>query len=155
MTQPAPGEDCVNAPALGGPLPIVATGTTTGHVNDVNMTGWTAPACWQLDTWTVSDANGPDVFWQWTVPTTGLYKFSTCATTWDNSLLIFNYTCPTLPVATDFICGNDDGGTTRCSAHSTSAVVDSLSLTGGQHILIDCDGYNTNMGDFTLTITRY
>jgi len=155
VINPDGAENCATVGELGGPLPISITDTTTGHTDDFNMTTWTQPTCWQQDTWTVNDASGEDVCWGWIVPATGTYTFSTCAAaSYDNSILLFNFTCPTAPTQGDFICGNDDAGTTTCSAHSTAAVILNVSLTQGQHILIDCDGYSTNDGTFTLVISQ-
>ena len=149
VVQPEAGEDCVDATLLGGPLPIRATGITTGHVRNYPVTPFTAnPTCWGEGT-AASGFNGPDVCWKWIVPVTGTYTFALCngATAWDTCLLLLNDTgCPT---PTDVICADDD----HCPA-DTRSMLSSVSLTAGQHVLVVVGGYGTtSMGAFQLDIT--
>jgi hypothetical protein len=157
--QATPGEDWNSATMLRGPLPIVAQGSTLGHLDDID---WyvpfpnpsPTPECWQVDFVGTTNAQGPDVMWQWVVPFDGNYQFSMCPATWDAALILFNYTTPAMPTVDDVVCGNDDGGPARCALQPMAPVLDNLPLVEGQHILIDVDGFGpTDAGDFTLTIT--
>ncbi len=157
--QPAPGEFCLDATLLEGPLPIIAMGSTTNHVNNLD---WyvefpnpaPTPDCWQVDFVGTSNLQGPDVWWQWVVPATGLYNFNTCPTLWNDCIVLFDYTCPTPPTVDNVICGNDDGGPGRCQMNPASASLQQIPLVAGQHILIDVDGFApADSGNFTLTIS--
>jgi hypothetical protein len=149
----------VEARSLRGPVPIVVTGTTSGHQDDIDW--WVAfpnptptPECWR-DWIGTSNLQGADVFWNWNVPATGTYTFSTCPTAWDISLVIFNSTGVDSPTVHDVICGGEDGGPERCAFNPFAAVVDTLSLVQGQRILIDVDGFGpADSGAFILSITQ-
>jgi hypothetical protein len=156
VVQPAAADSCNGVGELRGALPISVDGSTLGTVDNFSVRDVsTMPACWSGTYYSSSStAAGPDVCYGWTVPATGTYTISTCGanTTYDTSLLLYNFTCPAAPVnATDLICGADD----VCTSYR--AEIQAVSLTAGQHVLIVVDTYNSGSGvggAYNLTITQ-
>jgi hypothetical protein len=156
VVQPAGTDSCNGVGELRGALPISVDGSTLGMTDNFSVRDVaTVPTCWSGTYYSATaTAAGPDVCFGWTVPATGTYTISTCGanTTYDTSLLLYTFTCPTPPVnATDLICGADD----VCTSYR--AEIQSVALTAGQHVLIVVDTYSSSGGGtggaFNLTIT--
>jgi hypothetical protein len=141
------GDNCATAVDLGNTEPVSDVGTTVGYLNDIASFA-AAPACWQ-GTWYEGSNGGPDVFLTWTAPYDSIYTISGCGSTYDQTILIYNNTCPTMPTDADFICGNEDAA---CS-YSLASEVAAIPLTMGQQILIVVGGYSGASGPYTLTIS--
>jgi hypothetical protein len=87
------------------------------------------------------------VFFTWTAPYDSTYLFSGCGSGYDQVLMIFNNTCPTLPTDADLLGGNDDSPT--CAPYSEVT----LTLSAGQQVLIVVDAYGGNSGTYALNIS--
>lgn len=139
------GDNCSDYIELTGDLPIVDNGTTSGYTNDYGPYP-SEPECWQGDYWAGS-SGAPDVVYKFTAPVTANYKFSLCdGTNYDSGLELYFFTCPDEPTMDDYICGNDDA----CDLQSE---LSNIPLEMGDEILVVVDGYSTNTGSYTLTIT--
>jgi hypothetical protein len=113
---------------LGSALgPSVLRGTTVGAGNDL-------PSCTGIDSEEVALA--------WTAPSSGLFRISTCSSSYNTTLLIAA-SCGALPAGT---CANDVG---NCLPHE---IVD-LSFSAGERVVIVIDG-NNSRGPFVLDITQ-
>jgi Concanavalin A-like lectin/glucanases superfamily len=110
--------------ALGTP---VATSSTAGFSNDYT------PTC-------IGNSAAPDASYTWTAPSTGTYTFTTAGSAFDTVLDVrANNGGASLG------CNDDSGGTLQSSV--------SLSLAGGQTVLIVIDGYGSGQGLYRLNIT--
>ncbi len=90
-------------------------------------------------------ANNQDIFWQWTVPTSGDYQFDTDTSSYDTKLSIHNgIGCAATCVAYD-----DDGGAGLQSS------IQLLGLVAGDTYLIQTGGYAANAGPGVLNISTY
>jgi len=141
--------DCDDYVDLSGlPLPITQAGTTAGASNDYGPFP-SRPACWQLY-WGSASAQARDKTYKWTVPADGRYTISLLGSSYDTSLLLYDFTCPAEPhYPEDFICGNDDAG------ELPQSELYCLSLSAGQQLLIVVDGYGSSSGPFQLRISEY
>jgi len=140
--------DCSDYTDLTGQsLPITVTGTTVGAANNYGPFS-SRPDCWN-GYWYGPSGAAPDVTYKWTVPADGRYTVSLCGSSYDCTLMLYDFTCPIEPsYPDDFICGNDD----YCNFQSD--------LTGywysqGQEILIVVDGYGNSAGQYDLEISAY
>jgi len=143
------GETCFDAFDLtlaGYVVPFSISGTTLDAANDYGLLGMgpVPPPCWNGYYDENLSCAGPDVVYRWTVPATGEYAFSLCGAFYDTGLLILQANCPLFPPA-DYICGNDDD----CTVQSALSVF----LPAGQEVFIVVDGWGTEAGDYTLTVT--
>jgi len=128
------------------PLPISVSGSTVGATNDYGPFPL-RPACWMGD-WYELSSDGPDVTYKWTVPADGAYTISLCESSYDTSLELYDFTCPSEPRYPDnYICGNDDA----CALQSE---LPCIALAEGQEILIVVDGYANNAGNYLLAISQ-
>ncbi len=144
------GETCADPTDLGSALGTgVASGSTTGHTNDITNTG-VEPACYQ-GFWGPSRGLAPDVTYRWTAPRTSTYTFSLCGSGYDTEISLWNLACP-LSFPADYICGNDDA-VNSCEIDDLLSRLECVSLEEGQQVLIVVDGYSTNSGDYTLGIS--
>jgi len=141
--------DCADYIDLSGqPLPITVTGTTAGATNDYGPFS-SRPSSWQLG-WLPASAAGRDKTYKWIVPFDGRFTFSLKGSSYDTSLLLYNFTCPQEPTyPTDFICGNDDAG------ESLQSELYCLPFHAGQRLLIVVDGYGASYGSYQLKISEY
>jgi len=140
------GDNCSDYFELTGDLPITDNGTTTGYSNNYGPYS-PQPSCWQGGYWDES-GGAADVVYKFTAPATTNYDFSLCGSDFDTGLELYYFTCPAEPTMADFICGNDDSD--ACGLESE--LLD-IPLQIGDEILIVVDGYFTDSGNYTLTIT--
>jgi hypothetical protein len=138
------GDNCSNYVELTGDLPITDNGNTSGYSNDYGPYS-PEPDCWQGSYYPESN-EAADVVYKFTAPSDALYTFSLCGSSYDTGLALYHFTCPDEPTIDDFICGNDDA----CSLQSE---LTDIALSEGDEILVVVDGYSTNSGSYSLTIT--
>jgi hypothetical protein len=121
---PLPCADGVVVP----PLPIVETGSTAVEADD------TDPSC-------VSSSAAPDLAFQFTAPAAGTYRMSTEGSEFDTVLYVLDGCGPELAC-------NDDAA----SGGLQSAVT--VQLAAEQTVVVVVDGYGSNSGRVTLTVSR-
>lgn len=107
------------------------TGTSIVQGNTCNQGNHFNPPC--------AFGSAADISYYWTAPTTGTYTFSTQGSSYDTALQILDQN----QLAT-LGCNDDANGTSQSSAI--------LSLTAGQKITINVDGYGSECGAFQLSI---
>lgn len=114
---------------LGSRLGTVSTGSTLGRASNH------VPSCG-----TSTDA--PDIGFTWTAPSSGTFTFDTNGSDFDTIVEVRDGSCDGLSLGCD-----DDGG------DSTTSLL-SLSLSAGERVVVIVDGYSTNDGNYTLTISN-
>jgi hypothetical protein len=107
-------------------LPYADGGNTCGSANNVN------PSC--------ALSAAPDVFYRYTPAVNTCVNVSTCGSTYDTMIGIFNAAFVEIGCNDDF-----------CGLQST---ISNVPLAGGQTYYIMIDGYNTSCGDYTLSVTE-
>jgi hypothetical protein len=111
-------------------LPFTDTGNTCNMVNDFG------PECYY------GSYYPPDVIYEFTAPTTGIYIISLCGSYYDTELEVRSGgTCP----GTVSEGCNDD----NCGLQSQL----SLNLTAGTQYFVIVEGYSSNCGDYVLNIS--
>lgn len=144
------GESCADPTDLGSVLgAVVASGSTTGHSNDITNTG-AQPACYQGN-WGALRSLAPDVTYSWTAPRTSTFTFSLCGSGYDTEISLWNLACP-LSFPADYICGNDDAANS-CESDILHSRLECIALEEGQQVLIVVDGYETENGSYSLAIS--
>lgn len=108
--------------ALGSP---VATSSTTGLTNDYT------PSC--------ATSTAPDASYTWTAPSSGTYVFSTAGSSFDTILQVRAYN-----TAASLGCNDDSNATLQSTV--------SVSLSGGQTVIVVIDGYGSSNGAYRLNI---
>ena len=125
--QPPANDDCANAtPAAVG----------SNAFNNLFATASTAGSS--------CGADAADVWFSFTVPSAGNYRFETCGSTLDTVLEVYSGACGS---ATSLGC-NDDG----CGAQSQ---LDLVGLSAGDNLLIQLGGFNNAQGAGSLDISTF
>lgn len=122
-----PTTTCIQSD-LGSRLGVVSSGTTTGRVSSHS------PSC--------SSGTAGDIGFTWTAPSSGTFTFATEGSDFDTVLEVLDGgSCSGFSLECD-----DDGG-------SSATSVATVSLTSGQRVVVIVDGYSSNEGSYTLTIS--
>lgn len=119
---------CLEVTDLGSALgEALASGTTVGAGNDL------AGSC--------GGSSAEDVALTWTAPYDDTFTFSTDDSSYDTILVVGTGDCTGL---TEVDCNDDDGEGSRSLVAAT--------LSAGDVVLLDVDGYSTNSGAFQINV---
>jgi hypothetical protein len=131
----------LNNDACANAIPIRANGVYTGNTAGLadNTSPLTNnPSCASLST-------SPDVYYTILARATGSITLSLCGTTFD-TILYVGTSCSNFSVA----CNDDNGPS--CSGVQSSLT---FAATSGTTYYVAVDGWNTNSGAYTLTVSGY
>ncbi|MEM6290673.1 MAG: hypothetical protein AAGA54_05385 [Myxococcota bacterium] len=117
--------DSCEVTPLAGNVPVSTTGTTSGVSQHEGSCG---------------GGSAPESAFSWVAPQAGTYTIGTAGSDFDTVLHVRDGSC----IGPELDCDDDGGPSTQSSL--------TVSLAANQEIVIFVDGYNTNVGDFVLTI---
>lgn len=94
---------------------------------------------------------GSDVFYRFIPPSSGVYSFDLCGSSYDTVLSIHSG-CPA-DSANVIGCNDDSTATVPCASGGLQSAVPSLTLTGGQTYYVRVAGYTAATGNYVLNVT--
>jgi hypothetical protein len=131
------GENIANAFILTGPLPIAASGTTDGYLDDYDE------AC------PYAGSASPDVVYAYTPASTVTVNIDLCGSSYDTKVFIYeNTVTPGAP----FECNDDFYVDEDCGLYVSK--IEGAVLVAGNTYYIVIDGYGDDYGEYALTISE-
>jgi hypothetical protein len=119
-------------------IPYTDSGSTVGYTDDYEESCGTG------------EGAAPDVVYAFTPPTTGYYDFNLCGSAYDTKLNIYDQG-ETLLACNDDVDYTLDPGDPCC----LNARIADYFCTAGETYYLVVDGYGTEAGDYTLTVSDW